>query len=174
MPTPGYPFTTQVLMRMPTLDSAMPCPCGDGNSYADCCQPLHQGQSAAHAGRLMRSRYSAYVLGLIDYLVETTLPAQQTQLDRQAMEKWARDSNWLGLQVTREDPASGNSSRTQVTFTARWTDPDGSQHSHVECSDFCRLNERWYFIDPNHPVNIGRNDPCPCGSGRKFKQCCRH
>lgn len=21
-------------------------------------------------------------------------------------------------------------------------------------------------------MNIGRNDPCPCGSGKKYKKCC--
>ncbi|PRB84509.1 YchJ family protein [Pseudomonas sp. MYb185] len=159
---------------MSTLPATAPCPCGDGQPYAECCQPLHEGRPAAHAGRLMRSRYSAYALGLIDYLVATTLPAQQALLNRRAMTQWSHDSRWLGLSVEREDPASGNASRAQVTFTARWADPDGSQHSHLECSDFCKLGERWYFIDPNHPLNVGRNDPCPCGSGRKFKQCCRY
>lgn len=154
--------------------SSAPCPCGDGRSYDQCCQPLHQGQPAAHAGRLMRSRYSAYVLGLIDYLVDTTLPAQRPQLDRAAMAQWSRDSQWLGLQVMQEDVNSGTAQRTQVTFAARWADPDGSEQRHLECSDFCRLGERWYFIDPNHPLSAGRNDPCPCGSGRKFKQCCRY
>ena len=33
------------------------------------------------------------------------------------------------------------------------------------------------FAYPNEPVrnpwrNVGRNDPCPCGSGKKFKKCC--
>lgn len=121
----------------------------------------------------MRSRYSAYTLGLIDYLVATTLPAQQAQLDRRAMGEWSHNSRWLGLTVEQEDPAT-TANRTQVTFTARWADPDGSQHGHRECSDFCKLGERWYFIDPNHPLDSGRNDPCPCGSGRKFKQCCRY
>lgn len=153
--------------------SIAPCPCGDSHPYARCCQPLHEGQPAAHAGRLMRSRYSAYTLGLVDYLISTTLPAQQGQLDRHAIEQWSRESEWLGLQVTRED-TDGTAHRAQVSFIARWADPDGKQHSHMECSDFCRLGERWYFIDPNHPVSAGRNDPCPCGSGRKFKQCCRY
>lgn len=156
------------------LNPTAPCPCGDDQAYGECCQPLHQGQPAAHAGRLMRSRYSAYVLGLIDYLIETTLPAQQAQLERGAIEQWSRDSRWLGLQVVQEDPTSGTASRAQVTFTAHWEDPDGSQHQHLECSDFCRLNARWYFIDPNYPLSAGRNDPCPCQSGRKFKQCCRY
>ena len=159
---------------MTTCDPTAPCPCGDGNNYAACCRPLHQGQAAANAGRLMRSRYSAYVLGLIDYLVQTTLPAQQPQLEREAMAQWSSESKWLGLEVMQEAPASGQSARAQVTFRARWADADGREQSQLECSDFCRLGERWYFIDPNHPISAGRNDPCPCGSGRKFKQCCRY
>lgn len=159
---------------MTTYDPTAPCPCGDDQPYADCCEPLHQGQAAAHAGRLMRSRYSAYVLGLIDYLVQTTLPAQQEQLEREAMAQWSRESRWLGLQVIEEDPASGGSARARVTFTVRWEDPDGHQRNHLESSDFCKRDGRWYFIDPNYPVSAGRNDPCPCGSGRKFKHCCRH
>ena len=157
-----------------SITFADPCPCGDGSAYAQCCRPLHQGQPAAHAGRLMRSRYSAYVLGLVEYLVSTTLPAQQAQLDQRAIGQWSRESQWLGLEVTREDANSGDQRRGQVTFVARWADPDGTQQRQLECSDFCKLGERWYFIDPNHPLSAGRNDACPCGSGRKFKHCCRY
>jgi len=63
-------------------------------------------------------------------------------------------------------------SNAQVTFVARWQDPDGSAQSHRECSDFRLIAGRWYFLDPNHPFKAGRNESCPCGSGRKFKQCC--
>ena len=157
-----------------SINFAGPCPCGDGSAYAQCCLPLHQGQPAAHAGRLMRSRYSAYVLGLVDYLVSTTLPAHQAQLDQQAIGQWSRESQWLGLEVTQEDANSGDQRRAQVTFVARWADPDGTQQRQLECSDFCKLGERWYFIDPNYPLSAGRNDACPCGSGRKFKHCCRY
>ena len=57
------------MITLPTISPTDSCPCGDGQPYADCCQPLHEGQPAASAGRLMRSRYSAYTLQLIDYLV---------------------------------------------------------------------------------------------------------
>jgi len=147
------------------------CPCGRAQSYADCCQPLHHGKSAESAERLMRSRYSAYTLGLIDYLVGTTLPAQQALLEIEQMRLWSEQSQWLGLSVEQVADGAG-SDRAQVTFVARWADPDGSQQSHRECSDFKRIGERWYFVDPNHPIRAGRNEPCPCGSGRKFKQCC--
>ncbi len=118
----------------------------------------------------MRSRYCAYTLGLIDYLVSTTLPAQQPGLDREAMGQWSRESRWLGLEVERADAPRGD--RAQVTFVAHWADPSGQQHGHRECSDFLQRAGRWYFLDPNHALKSGRNEPCPCGSGRKFKQCC--
>ncbi len=118
----------------------------------------------------MRSRYTAYSLGLIDYLVATTLPAQQAQLDLAAMMKWSRESSWLGLDL--ETATDNSSDRAQVTFTAHWADPDGSRHQHRERSDFVRQAGQWYFIDPNHRPATGRNTPCPCGSGKKFKRCC--
>jgi SEC-C motif domain protein len=119
----------------------------------------------------MRSRYSAYAMGLIDYLVATTLPAQQAALDRQAMRSWSEQSRWLGLEVEAAR-GSERDERGEVTFVASWADPDGSRHSHRECSSFRRVAGRWYFIDRNHPLTTGRNLPCPCGSGRKFKHCC--
>ena len=120
----------------------------------------------------MRSRYCAYVLGLIDYLVATTLPAQQTLLAVEAMAQWSRDSRWIGLTVEKADAIDAHAKAGQVTFDARWVDPDGSEHSHRECSDFRKVGNRWYFVDPNHSVKAKRNEPCPCGSGRKFKHCC--
>lgn len=153
------------------ISSQDACPCGRAQTYADCCQPLHHGTAAQSAERLMRSRYSAYTLGLIDYLVATTLPAQQGLLEVEQMRLWSEQSQWQGLSVEQVADGAG-SDRAQVTFVARWADPDGSQQSHRECSDFKRLGERWYFIDPNHAIKAGRNEPCPCGSGRKFKQCC--
>lgn len=152
--------------------TARPCPCGSGSGYAQCCRPLHQGAAAGSAEQLMRSRYCAYTQGLIDYLVASTLPAQQALLDRAAMTEWSQASRWLGLQVESATPCDAHTQRAQVTFVAHWADPDGQQHSHRECSAFARKGPHWYFIDPNYPLTCARNEPCPCGSGRKYKQCC--
>ncbi len=71
------------------------CPCGSGNLLDACCGHYHAGTPAPDAQALMRSRYSAYVLGLVDYLVATTLPAQQADLDKAAMAAWsARAPGW--------------------------------------------------------------------------------
>jgi len=144
------------------------CPCGSGIALDDCCGKWHQGQPAPSAERLMRSRYSAYTLGLIDYLVATTLPAQQAALDRDSMRAWSLGSTWLGLEVEDSELID---THAFVTFTARWHDGDG-EHRHRERSAFVQQAGRWYFIDPTAPLKAGRNDPCPCGSGQKFKKCC--
>ncbi|MFD3300774.1 YchJ family protein [Aquipseudomonas alcaligenes] len=144
------------------------CPCGSGIALDDCCGKWHQGQPAPSAERLMRSRYSAYTLGLIDYLVATTLPAQQAALDRDSMRAWSLGSTWLCLEVEGSELID---THAFVTFTARWHDGDG-EHRHRERSAFVQQAGRWYFIDPTVPLKAGRNDPCPCGSGQKFKKCC--
>lgn len=119
----------------------------------------------------MRSRYSAYVLGLGDYLLATTLPAQQAALDREAIGAWSLQSTWLGLEVESAEVLGGLPEHAFVTFTARWHDHNG-EHRHRERSAFVQHGGRWYFIDPTVALQAGRNDPCPCASGQKFKKCC--
>lgn len=156
---------------MRSIDTLTPCPCGNPSGYTTCCGPLHDGAAATSAEQLMRSRYSAYVLGLVDYLVSTTLPAQQAGLDRDAISAWSLQSTWLGLEVESSEVFGGQPEHAFVTFTARWHDSTG-EHSHREQSSFVQNEGRWYFIDPTVDVKAGRNDACPCGSGQKFKKCC--
>lgn len=151
--------------------SAFDCPCGSGKTLTDCCGRWHSGTAAPSPEALMRSRYSAYSLGLVDYLVATTLPAQQQGLDRAAMAAWSSNSQWLGLVVERLEPLAGEPPRAFVTFSAQWRDAEG-EHRQRERSAFVHNRGRWYFIDPSVGLKAGRNDPCPCGSERKFKKCC--
>ncbi|WP_062387904.1 YchJ family protein [Pseudomonas abietaniphila] len=147
------------------------CPCGSGNLLDGCCGRYHAGQPAPSAEALMRSRYSAYVLGLVDYLLDTTLPAQKSSLDRSSISQWSAQSTWLGLEVESAELLGGKPEHAFVTFTARWHDATG-EHSHRERSAFVQNQGRWYFIDPTVPLKAGRNDVCPCGSEQKFKKCC--
>ncbi|MGH8418789.1 MAG: YchJ family protein [Pseudomonas sp.] len=147
------------------------CPCGSGNLLDGCCGRYHAGLPAPCAEALMRSRYSAYVLGLVDYLLDTTLPAQKNSLDRESISQWSAQSTWLGLEVESAELLGGKPEHAFVTFTARWHDAAG-EHSHRERSAFVQNNGRWYFIDPTVQLKAGRNDACPCGSEQKFKKCC--
>lgn len=146
------------------------CPCSSGLPYHDCCKPLHQGdRHAADAEALMRSRYAAYALQQIDYLIATTVPAQQSLLNRGAIEAWSRQAEWLGLTVLQHRPKVGKH-HAQVEFEARFRE-QGESHSHHELSAFVQIEQRWYFIDSTVPLP-GMKTPCFCGSGKKFKQCC--
>jgi len=145
------------------------CPCGSGKTYRDCCAPLHRGESlATSAEALMRSRYSAYVLKLGDYLAATwhrsTRPAQ---LDI------AEDNTpWQRLRILATARGGETDSEGVVEFAADY--PGGQMH---ERSRFVREDGQWFYLDgemlPLLPQEkVGRNEPCPCGSGRKFKKCC--
>ena len=108
---------------------------------------------------------------MIDNLVTPTLPAQQSALDRDAITAWSRQSHWLGLEVESSEELGGQPPHAFVTFTAHWQD-NGGEHRHRERSAFVQRDNRWYFIDPTVALHAGRNDPCPCASGQKFKKCC--
>lgn len=146
------------------------CPCGSGAGYTACCAPLHHGQAHAQsAEQLMRSRYSAYALGETAYIRDTTVPAQQPLLDMPAIERWSRESEWLGLNVLQHLPDTGKR-HAQVLFEAHFRDR-GETCRHTEHSAFVRIENRWYFIDPTVPLPAMKA-LCFCGSGKKFKHCC--
>jgi SEC-C motif-containing protein len=154
------------------------CPCGSEVSYADCCAPLITGALQADTPeRLMRSRYSAYVKAEIDYLYETTHPDHRKGYDSEGTRKWAEGSQWLGLEIV-SSRGGKEDSLGEVEFIARFSE-DGTETAHHELGKFKRHEGRWYFTDgkmvgakPLISNKIGRNEPCPCGSGAKYKKCC--
>lgn len=123
------------------MKPADPCPCGSGVSYAGCCGRLHAGsENAATAEALMRSRYSAYVLKLEDYLLATWQAATRpSELDLAA-----DGSKWLGLDVRRHQQADDN--HATVEFVARYR-VAGRGHRLHEISRFVREDGRWYYAD---------------------------
>lgn len=146
------------------------CPCQSQRPYAECCQPYHtQQRHPETAEQLMRSRYTAYVLQHIDYIIQTTVPAQQPLLDAHAIAQWSKNAQWLGLTVHRHIPKI-SPQHAQVEFTAHFAE-HGQTQQHRELSAFVRIDGAWYFIDPTVPLPSMKT-PCFCGSGRKFKACC--
>lgn len=128
----------------------------------------------------MRSRYSAYVVGAIDYLGETLHPAHRADWDRDATRRWAEAAEWLGLEIMSTASGGANDDSGVVEFAASYRE-DGEARRHHESSRFEKVQGRWYYVDGDTPKpetlrhqgpRVGRNDPCPCGSGRKYKKCC--
>lgn len=125
-----------------------PCPCTSGQSLGDCCGRYHQGTAAPTALALMRSRYSAFALGLIDYIRATTHPAQQAELDMHDIADWSRSNQWLGLHIQASGPIKAQPPQHFVEFTATYRAASGQIHQHHERSLFVRQKGRWYFIQP--------------------------
>lgn len=153
----------------------MSCPCNPQVLYSGCCETFHSGLDIPHtAEQLMRSRYSAFVLGLIDYIVQTTLPSQQRLLNQAAIAEWSTQTDWQGLEVLNH-LASVGKRHAQVEFKATFKTPNGIQVHH-ELSTFVKVVEgkqsRWYFLDPTVNNTIIQKQPCLCNSGKKFKHCC--
>ncbi len=97
------------------------CPCGQGD-YQHCCQPLHVGQAHAEtASQLMRSRYSAFALQQIDYIVQTTALGQQASLDVDAIADWSKSNQWLKLEVLNSNEKL-DKNHAQVEFKAHYHD----------------------------------------------------
>jgi SEC-C motif-containing protein len=157
------------------------CPCGSGATYAECCGPLVEGRlQASTAETLMRARYSAYALGHVDFILETTDPGRRAQYDRSSVETWSRHSTWHGLEVLATEGGGPDDPRGVVEFVVHYSEKNQRQRHH-EIAEFVRRDGRWYFLDGQPPKpkqvirsgpKVGRNDPCPCGSGRKYKKCC--
>lgn len=164
----------------------MSCPCGRPEEYSKCCEPYITGaQNAPNPEALMRSRYTAHVKMELNYLRETLAPEVRSQFREKDVREWAQ-SEWVGLDVLE---AKGNT----VEFMAKYRSK-GKVYEHHEVSKFRKIGDRWFFVDGDSHVHeegqghhhhhepivpivreqpkVGRNDPCSCGSGQKYKKCC--
>jgi SEC-C motif-containing protein len=155
------------------------CPCGSGNDYAACCEPIIIGKNSAEtAEQLMRARYSAHVKVDVDFLNASTHPDHREGYDHQATKDWAENSEWYGLEIIDTAKGGPKDEVGEVEFTARFRDQGGIRNHH-ERGQFKREKKQWMFVEgtmvkspPRSVTKIGRNDPCNCGSGKKFKKCC--
>jgi len=110
-----------------------PCPCGSNRAFADCCQPIIQGRPAPSSEALMRSRYSAYVLGYWDYLHESWHP------DTRPSSVSPTNTQWLGLSIV-------HASESTVEFIARFKRGSATMALH-ETSRFVRMGKHWRYLD---------------------------
>jgi SEC-C motif-containing protein len=92
----------------------------------------------------MRSRYSAYATGEIDYLIESTHPSTRKLYSLADIEGWMRSNKWLKLEIISCVGAI-------VEFKAHFVEGLNSPEIHHERSTFQKENGRWYFLDGIHP-----------------------
>lgn len=158
----------------------MLCPCSSEKQYSDCCQPIIEGSQASTAEQLMRARYTAYTQVNMDFIEKTHDPQTVKKTNMTENKAWAEQTDWQGLEILSTEKGGPNDDWGQVEFKALFS-ADGKNSTHHELSEFNKKNGQWYFTAGKAPTSfqivnqgpkVGRNDPCPCGSGKKFKKCC--
>jgi len=159
----------------------MQCPCESGKTFKKCCEPFISGAKQAEtAEQLMRARYTAYTQVEMDFIEKTHDPKTRDETDMEANRKWAESTKWKGLEIIATKQGGAHDEVGTVTFKAKFETDEGLQ-DHQELSLFRKQDGRWYFVDASDPTKqpvvrsepkVGRNDPCPCGSGKKYKKCC--
>jgi SEC-C motif-containing protein len=156
------------------------CPCGSGREFAVCCEPILKGAPAETAEALMRSRYTAYVKHAYDHLERSLSADQRKDYSIDDAKRWAEQSEWLGLTILHTEAGGPSDEQGVVEFSAKYRIGDKAQE-HVETATFGREHGRWVYTGQRAPTGHtvkyekpkpGRNDPCPCGSGKKYKKCC--
>ena len=182
-------------------ETLLHCPCGSQKNYSECCGPLLNGeQFAATPEALMRSRYTAFTQKNADYLFASMTPELQQQNDHEDLQDFVEEvDSWVRLEIINAPTISSYTTEGNVEFAAYFMYDDEQQRIH-ENSHFIKQNDQWLYAghihqcsshghahkhhddDEDHhhhhqepyiaETKVGRNDLCPCGSGKKFKKCC--
>ena len=117
------------------------CFCGSTLSYTDCCKIIHQDpKSANSAEQLMRARYSAFTLNLVNFLFDTFHPQTRRFQKKSEIEQWSKENQWMGLQIIKV-------TENTVEFIAKYLDSNNTEQSHHEKSRFQRVQNIWYYVD---------------------------
>ena len=155
------------------------CPCGSGAELDVCCVPILAGAAAASPEALMRSRYTAFSHKNVTYLESTLAPEAKVDFDIAEAEAWANEAEWQGLEVRGSEVDESDATQGTVEFVAKYR-LRGKFYAHHELASFRSIDGHWKYVDgqmnpktaPRTVTKVGRNDPCTCGSGKKFKKCC--
>ena len=122
------------------------CPCGSGNSYDECCGLIISAKKdAATCLELMRSRYTAFNLANIDYLMLSHHSSTRPEKQRKNIQKWAKSVQWMGLVILGTQAGGANDDYGYVEFRALYLEAGKMQQIH-EKSLFKRENQKWVYI----------------------------
>ena len=156
------------------------CFCGSGKELLACCEPIILGAAPARTPEeLIRARFTAHCKRDYAFLVDSIHPDHRKQITEEEISQWASQVNWTSLEIHSSTPGETEEQGT-VSFTAHFTIKDTPQELREDAS-FARHEGKWYYVDGHvyghdpyvrKQPRIGRNEPCPCGSGKKFKKCC--
>ena len=157
------------------------CPCKSGKTFGECCGPIIAGTAKAEtAEALMRARYSSYATGDVGFLKTSMVEEAQADFDEASSKAWSEAARWHGLEIISTEKGGPADDEGAVEFRALYT-ANGEFCNHHEVATFVKDRSGWKFEDGDlvgetptvrEEPKVGRNDPCPCGSGKKYKKCC--
>ena len=120
------------------------CPCCSGNPYTDCCEPRLNGAIAAPtAEALMRSRYTAFTQGKIDYLIATLHPTSRCPDDKRSLRQTIQQTQWVRLTVLKTQKGQTSDKTDIVEFVAEYRDTQAIGFAAAEVK---QLHERSRFV----------------------------
>lgn len=156
------------------------CYCDSGKEFENCCGPILEGTLQARTPEeLMRARYSAHCKKDYAFLVSSTHPEHREGATEEEISQWASHVTWEKLEVHSATPGD-NDDEGFVSFSAHFMIKDTPQELREDAT-FSRLDGKWYYVDGEihgqepyrrSEPKVSRNEPCPCGSGKKYKKCC--
>lgn len=152
----------------------MTCECGLNRPFSECCgRFLTDNAKPATAEELLRSRFVAFGMGDFDYIEKT----QVGELPQEVRER--KVPEWESLQILESVGGGVDDKSGTIDFVAHYH--QNGCRNHRERSKFVRVEGEWSYVQGDindegtikrSAPKVGRNDPCPCGSGSKFKRCC--
>ena len=123
------------------------CLCGSKQPYLNCCSIYHtKSELPSTAEQLMRSRYTAYALKLVDYLVETTHPDKLKSSYRRKLVATINDIQWTKLEIVKTSAGGMNDKAGKVKFEASYVE-QGEEGVLEEHSRFRKIADHWYYYD---------------------------
>ncbi|MFT2098767.1 YchJ family protein [Marinomonas sp. 2405UD66-6] len=160
------------------------CPCGTSRPYEMCCGMYHNNPGTAPtAETLMRSRYTAFAIRNFEYIAATQKLKEAPDQTAADIEDSNDHTQWIKLEINSTEDGLEKDKTGVVAFSAHFK--EGKHIGRLsERSIFKKVKGQWFYITGEHEVqkntplvnsaemNIGRNDPCLCGSGKKYKKCC--
>jgi SEC-C motif-containing protein len=143
----NIPFETLKTYRLSNYISKKSnfCPCGSKDLFLNCCEPLIEGEMGAKtAEQLMRSRYSAFSISAVDYLLTTAHPILRKNQSAKEIENWSKENNWFKLEIV-------NFTNDKVEFKAYFKDKQNRNQVHHEKSTFIFEEGKWFYLEGEFP-----------------------
>ena len=126
----------------------MKCYCCSGEKFTDCCHPFIKNHAKpSTAEELMRSRYSAYAVSAVEYLIKTTHPSVRKFHNAESIENWAKSNDWQKLEIISKNEGDAKDKKGIVEFKAYFNDVKGEPQIHHEISNFRKELGKWFFVE---------------------------